>query len=146
MSEIAQNNKPQIVLKRIYKHPIYKVWQAVSTAEGLGSWLMEVKGFHPVIGNEFTLNTKSYGKFDGIVNCKILDIQDPSLFSHTWSSNVLPETVVTYKLKALSENETLLTFTHNGFSGFSGWVTRMILGAGWKRKLLKQKLQNYLDA
>ncbi len=136
--------KPQIVVKRVYQHPIEKVWKAISSEEGLASWLMPVEGFKPELNKEFTMKTKAYGKFDGFVKCRILDIKPPNVMKFTWSSNVLPETEVIFDLREISDRETLFTLSHRGFKGMSGYLTRLILGAGWWN-LLRKKLAKYLE-
>lgn len=135
--------KPQIVIKRLYQHPIEKVWQAIATEQGMANWLMPLEDFEPKLGNEFRMKTKPYGKFDGTVICRILDIEPPHRMKFTWESNVLPETEVVFDLKKTKDLETLFTLSHSGFSGVSGFFTKMILGAGWWN-LLRKKLVNYL--
>ena len=92
-------NRPQIVIRRVYRHPIEKVWRAIASKEGLASWLMPLEGFEPKLYNEFVMQTKAYGKFDGTVYCRIVDLVPPKRMKFTWASNVLPETVVTFDLK-----------------------------------------------
>ncbi|NND31912.1 MAG: SRPBCC domain-containing protein [Saprospiraceae bacterium] len=135
--------RPQILIRRIYPHPVPAVWRAIATGKGLSAWLMPTLGFRPVIGTAFTFTTQRYGRFDGTVHCRVVDIEVNRLISYTWSSNVLPETVVSFEIKEISPNQTLLILSHHGFSGFKGWFTKVILRLGW-RNLLRKKLAKYL--
>ena len=135
--------KRQIFIRRIFKHPIHKVWGAVATEEGLSAWLMPVNGFELRQGAEFVMKTKPQGKFDGMVHCRILKIEPLQMISFTWESNVLSETVVTIELQSIDNNQTLLRLSHYGFKGFSGFLVRQILDLGWRR-LLRKKLKRYL--
>ena len=136
--------KPQIEIKRIYKYPISKVWYALTDRESISDWLMETTDFELSIGHSFQLKTKPQGKFDGILNCKIISFDAPNSISYLWqSSGMKNPTTVNWKLKSLSENETHLHLSHNGFEGVSGWMTRQMLSIGWK-KILSNKLKTYL--
>lgn len=137
--------KPQIQIKRIFQHSKSDVWKAISTQEALEQWLMEVENFELKIGHQFTLKTKPQGGFDGIIHCRILEFTPLEYLSYTWTSNALPETIVSFNLKALDNNKTMLTLSHDGFQGFSGWFTKQILNFGWK-KLISKNLRNYLQA
>ncbi len=140
----ATNTKPQIHIKRVYQHPIDRVWNALTTKEALSAWLMETQDFELKRGHQFQLKTKPQGSFDGIVNCEITDFSQPNMLSYTWTATAFVQpTTVTWELKSLSETETLLTLSHTGFKGWNGWLTRQILTFGWK-SLLRKKLQNYL--
>ncbi len=137
--------KPQIEIKRVYKYPIVAVWNALTDKEALSDWLMETTDFELKVGHSFKLKTKPQGKFDGILNCKIISFDAPNSISYLWQSNGMKNpTTVNWVLKAISESETHLHLSHNGFEGVSGWLTRQMLGIGWK-KLLSNKLKNYLQ-
>ncbi len=140
----ATTAKKQIFIRRIYKHPVHKVWDAVATEEGLSGWLMPVNGFELRQGAEFVMKTKPQGKFDGTVHCRILAIEPLQRISFTWESNVLSDTVVTIEVQSIDDNQTLLKLSHQGFKGFSGFLVRQILGLGWRR-LLWMKLRRYLE-
>jgi len=134
----------QISIKRIYKHPIAKVWSAISEAEALSTWLMPVSNLRLEKGNRFQFKTEPRGNFDGIVNCSVVDYEEPHYLQLSWQATGMAQpTIVIYRLSDLGDGRTLLHLTHDGFRGFSGQVTRMILSFGWK-SLLKKKLSKYL--
>lgn len=136
--------KPQICIRRKYKYPISKVWSAITTKEALSAWLMETDNFDLEIGAKFILKTIPRGNFDGIIHCTVLGIREYNFISYSWLSNGMKvPTTVTWNLKELNNNETLLTLSHDGFVGFDGWITKTMLSFGWKR-LLKKKLKKHL--
>lgn len=136
--------KPQIQIKRVYKHALEKIWTALTTKEALSEWLMETKDFELELGKKFQFKTKPQGGFDGIIHCEILAIEQPNMISYSWQSKDMKNpTIVIWHLKQLSKNETVVNLSHNGFEGFSGWVTKQILNFGWK-KLLSKKLKKHL--
>lgn len=137
--------RPQIEIKRTYKYPIHKVWAALTEKEAISEWLMETTGFELSEGHTFQLKTEPQGKFDGILNCKVLSFEAPHHLRYSWQSNGMTNpTHVRWTLKSINENETLLHLSHNGFEGVGGWLTRQMLNFGWK-KILTNKLNNYLQ-
>ena len=137
-------SKPQIQIKRVYKHEISKVWRALTSKEALSEWLMETKNFELNVGAKFSFYTKPIGKFDGVVNCEVLEYNEPYIISYSWkASSMKRPTLVVWELKKLSKSETLLTLSHTKFEGLNGWITKQILRNGWKG-ILSKKLTKYL--
>ncbi|MEM9545215.1 MAG: SRPBCC domain-containing protein [Bacteroidota bacterium] len=133
-----------ITLTKIYDYPVEKVWQALTDREALSEWLMPCD-FEPQIGHEFQFITKPSLGFDGIVNCKVLELDVNKILSYSWSGGSLKNTIVTFKLTAL-ENQTRLDFEHSGFEGFiNSIIVRRILSSGWKKKILSVQLSKYLS-
>lgn len=138
--------KQQIEIKRVYYYPIETVWSALTDKQALSDWLMETTDFELTIGHSFQLKTKPQGSFDGIINCKILSFEVPNSISYSWQSNGMRNpTQVTWVLKSISKNETILNLSHNGFEGVSGWLTQQMLNFGWKSLLSKKLLKHLQD-
>lgn len=136
--------KPQIQIKRVYKHPAEKVWTALTSPDALADWLMKTVDFKLEVGTTFQFEDKPQGGWDGIVHCKILSLDQPHSISYSWqASGMKNPTTVNWQIKEIAPNETLLTLSHNGFEGVSGWVTKQILNFGWKG-MLKKKLTKHL--
>ena len=136
--------KPQIQIKRIYKHNINKVWTALTTKEALAVWLMKSEDFELTIGKKFQFKDKPQGGWDGIVHCEILHFEQPNTLSYHWQANGMKNpTIVQWQLKQLGDHETLLTLSQSGFEGFGGWFAKQILTFGWKG-MLRKKLTNHL--
>ncbi|TVX89665.1 SRPBCC family protein [Paenibacillus agilis] len=64
------------------KAPIQKVWDAVSTAEGIAVWFMP-SNFEPVVGHKFHLEAGPFGKSP----CEVTEIDPPHKLSFTWGKD-----------------------------------------------------------
>ena len=132
-----------INLTTTYKHPVSKVWKALTDKAALSQWLMPTD-FEPIVGHKFQFKTKPQGNFDGIVNCEVLEIVEEKRISYSWSAGKSLRTEVVFELTPMG-NETRLDFQHKGFEGLlDRLIARNILAAGWKRKILTRLLPEYL--
>jgi uncharacterized protein YndB with AHSA1/START domain len=86
MDEKTKNMLPDIVRRVIMDAPIQKVWNAVSTSEGLAAWLMP-NTFQLEMGHEFTFQAKPMGNWNGVVNCKVMELNPPQKLGFTWNGN-----------------------------------------------------------
>ncbi len=144
LNQTTTTTKPQIHIKRVYKHDINKLWTALTTKAALSNWLMQTTDFELREGQIFQFRAKPQGGWDGIVHCKVLSFSQPNSITYSWQANGMKKpTIVTWELKELAKNETLLTLSHAGFEGFGGWFTRQILNFGWK-SMLRKKLTKHL--
>jgi uncharacterized protein YndB with AHSA1/START domain len=129
------------------QHPPSKVWAAITTAEGLGTWF----------GNEATVDLRPGGAVEmrwtegGSASMRVERVEEPTAFAFTWSIYGLPEddprrTYVEFLLEPAGAG-TLLRVVESGFAqlpadchdkAFSGNVE------GWQREL--DELVAYLDA
>lgn len=142
--EQARTTKPQIHIKKVYKHPIEKIWKALTTKEALTEWLMQAEDFALESGKTFQFRDKPQGGWDGIVNCQVLEFNQPNFLAYSWQANGMKHpTIVQWELRKISDNETSLTLSHSGFEGLGGWFTRQILHFGWKG-MLNKKLAKHL--
>ncbi|UPM53592.1 SRPBCC family protein [Gottfriedia acidiceleris] len=101
----VQNQVEDIKQTLIYNAPIQKVWEVVSTSEGISAWFMP-NDFKPVVGHEFHLQ----GPF-GPSPCKVLEIDEPNRVSFTWD---VDGWVVSFHLKDLGD-QTEFTLIHSGW-------------------------------
>jgi uncharacterized protein YndB with AHSA1/START domain len=131
-----------IELRRRLDHPRERVWRALTDPAELGAWLMS-NDFHPEKGHRFTFRTDPAPGFDGIVHCEVLQIIRPELLEITWKGGGL-DTKVTFRLEDAPGGGTLISLRHSGFSGWSNFIPRLILGSGWA-KLLGKKLPAHLQ-
>src|SRR5262249_52432605 len=65
----------------------------------LAEWLLPVLDFKLERGAAFTFKTQPYPGWDGVVNCRMLEVDAPRKISYTWGVPFL-ETVVTFTLTA----------------------------------------------
>ena len=64
----------EIKLSAIYPSPTKAVWQALTDPAEVKAWLMD-SDFLPVLGHSFTFRTEPRPGFDGIVRCKVIEIE-----------------------------------------------------------------------
>jgi uncharacterized protein YndB with AHSA1/START domain len=139
--------KTDIVVDRIYDHPIDRVWTALTTSEALAVWLMP-NDFAPEVGREFTFRTKPAPGFDGIVRCRVVELQGPTRMVWEWAGGKV-DTTCTFTLTRLATARTRLHLHQVGFSGLGAQFARMILAGGNKRiygKLLPAYLEQLANA
>ncbi|WP_225434247.1 SRPBCC family protein [Peribacillus tepidiphilus] len=89
----------------IFDAPIHKVWNAVSTSEGIASWFMP-NDFESKVGHEFHLQSPF-----GPSPCKVLEIDEPNRLSFSWDTEGW---IVSFILRELGD-KTEFTFIHSGW-------------------------------
>ncbi|MEV6322935.1 SRPBCC domain-containing protein [Nocardia sp. NPDC051787] len=137
----------QIVRTVELAHPPAKVWAALTTAEGLGTWF----------GHSATIDLRPGGaaqmtwKNGHSADMRIERVEEPSVFGFTWHIYGLPEgdprrTYVEFTLEPAGAG-TRLTMTETGFAQLSADDHRKAFDGnteGWASEL--GELVEYLDA
>jgi uncharacterized protein YndB with AHSA1/START domain len=134
--------KADIDITVVYPHPAERVWAALTSSEALAAWLMP-NDFAPAVGHEFTFRTKSAPGFDGIVRCRVIELDPPARMVWSWAGGRI-DTTVTFTLEALTASRTRLRMHQVGFHGLAAQLTRRILAGGYPR-ILGQRLPACLD-
>jgi uncharacterized protein YndB with AHSA1/START domain len=128
-------------------HPPQKVWAAITTAEGLGTWF----------GNKASVDLRPGGTAqlswdDGAsASLRIERVEEPTVFAYTWHIYGLPEddprrTYVEFTLEPVGAG-TRLRVVESGFAQLSDDAYRKAFDGntdGWGRELAE--LVDYLDA
>jgi uncharacterized protein YndB with AHSA1/START domain len=128
-------------------HPPAKVWAALTTAQGLGTWF----------GNDATIDLRPGGAAqmtwtDGpTVHMRVERVEEPTVFGFTWQIYGLPDddprrTYVEFTLEPTGTG-TLLTVAETGFAQLPEDVYRQAYNGnteGWAKELAE--LADYLDA
>ena len=141
----------EIRIVRDYPHPPAKVWRAVTdpaliplwTATGAGG---RPEGFAPVAGTKFTFIAKPKPGWNGVVDCEVLEVDEPSLLRYSWvdggdaGSDV---TQVVYRLQP-HPGGTRFIYEHTGFTGIGGVFMAKLLGRV-RRKMRSVGLPAVLD-
>jgi uncharacterized protein YndB with AHSA1/START domain len=122
----------EILLSEEYPHPCERVWQLLTDSAELERWLMP-NDFVPEAGRSFTMTTKPAPGFDGIVRCKVLEIEPPRRMRWSWGSGRMASTV-TFELAPTAKG-TRLTLRHEGFKGLASILPFVLLRRGWRKKL-----------
>jgi len=137
-----KNNIPDIVKTVVLNAPIQKVWEKVSTAEGISTWFME-NDFKPEVGYEFTIQSPF-----GPSPCKVLEVDPPHKLSFSWD---VDGWVVTFLLKEI-DNQTEFTLIHGGWdqidtitkAGQDSSAIRERMNGGWE-SIVKERLKKVVE-
>ena len=95
------------------RHPPEKVWRALTEPALLAEWLLPVIDLELVPGTEFTYKTQPYPGWDGIVNCRMLEIQERQKISWAWVVGEI-DTILTITLTP-TDKGTHLEIVQSGF-------------------------------
>ncbi len=94
-------------------HPPEKVWRALTDPVLLAEWLLPAVGFKLESGAAFTFESQPKPGWDGIVNCRMLEIEAQRKLSWSWVVGDI-DTVVTFTLTPTSSG-TRLSLVQSGF-------------------------------
>ena len=138
-----------IRIVRDYPHPPAKVWRAVTdpaliplwTATGAGG---RPEGFTTTVGTKFQFVAKPKPGWNGIVNCEVLEVNEPSLLRYSWTDDGGGDvTEVVYRLEPQAGG-TRFSYEHTGFTGVGGVFMAKLLGRV-RTKMLSVGLPAVLD-
>lgn len=129
-------SQPEIRKTIVLNAPIAKVWEAVSTADGIAAWWMP-STFKAIVGQEFILHAGDFGDS----RCVVTECEPPHRVGFDWGK----DWHVTFELKPLG-NQTEFTLIHAGWNsnkvtefGHPHDMVRRIMDSGWE-KIVHQKL------
>jgi uncharacterized protein YndB with AHSA1/START domain len=94
-------------------HSPEKVWRALTDPVLLMEWLLPVVDLKLEPGSAFTFNAQPQPGWDGIVNCRFLEIEAHRKLSYTWVVGDM-DTVVTFTLTPTASG-TRLSLVQSGF-------------------------------
>jgi uncharacterized protein YndB with AHSA1/START domain len=94
-------------------HSPEKVWRALTDPVLLTEWLLPVIELKLEPGAAFTLKTQPQPGWDGIVNCRFLEIEAHRKLSWSWIVGDI-DTVATFTLTPTASG-TRLSLVHSGF-------------------------------
>jgi uncharacterized protein YndB with AHSA1/START domain len=98
------------------EHPPEKVWRALIDPVLLAEWLLPVVGLELEAGAAFTFSTQPQPGWDGLVHCRILEIEAERKLSYAWVVGDMEiNTVVTFTL-APTASGTRLSLVQSGFT------------------------------
>jgi uncharacterized protein YndB with AHSA1/START domain len=120
-------------------HSPEKVWRALTEPAVLAEWLLPAIDFKLQRGAAFTFKTQPVGGWDGIVHCRIADIEPHRKLSYDWDVGDMA-TVVTFTLTP-SASGTRLSLVQ---SGFKPEQKKNLGGARYGWKMMGGKLVDLL--
>ena len=101
-----------------FPHPPSAVWEYLTNAELMELWLMK-SNFQPTVGHEFQFRSNPVPSldFDGIIYCKVLEIDPFKKLSYSWQlgpgdGTINVDSVVRWELQATDKGTELLL--HHG--------------------------------
>ncbi len=94
-------------------HPPEKVWRALTDPVLLKEWLLPVVDLKLELGAAFTFNAQPQPGWDGVVNCRFLEIEAHRKLSCRWVVGDI-DTVVTFTLTPTASG-TRLSLVQSGF-------------------------------
>ena len=113
VDKTARSQGESLSLEFDLQHAPEKVWRALTDPVLLAEWLLPVIDLELEPGAAFTFKTQAYPGWDGIVQCRFLEIEPHRKLSYTWSVPFL-ETVVTFTLTPTASG-THLSLVQSGF-------------------------------
>ncbi len=139
----------EIHISRNYPHCRAKVWRAVTDPALVPLWTVtgaggRLEGFVPVVGTKFRLVAKPKPGWNGVVDCEVLEVNEPALLRYSWTGDKGGDvTEVVYRLEPHASG-TRFTYDHTGFTGVGGAFMAKLLGHV-RRKMLRKGLPLVLD-
>ena len=122
-----------------FKQSPQEVWEYLTKPELIEQWLMK-SDFKPIVGHKFrfTFIPKTDSKYEGMVNCEVLEVDPFSKLSYSWNGST-HDGDRTFKSKVVwtltrKDNGTELQLVHNGFIVLEDYITH---NNGWKACLTK---------
>jgi uncharacterized protein YndB with AHSA1/START domain len=120
-------------------HPPEKVWRALTDPALLSAWLLPVLDFKLAPGTAFTFNAPPQPGWDGLVNCRMLEIEPHRKLSWNWVAGDI-DTVLTFTLTPSGSGTRLVVVQ----SGFKPDQKRNVAGARYGWKMMGAKLVDLL--
>jgi uncharacterized protein YndB with AHSA1/START domain len=117
-----------------------KVWRALTDPVLLAEWLLPAVGLKLEPGAAFTLKTQPNPGWDGIVNCRILEVDAQRKLSYRWVVGFGLDTVVTFTLTPTASGTRLFVVQ----SGFKPDQKQNFGGARYGWRLMGGKLVDLL--
>jgi uncharacterized protein YndB with AHSA1/START domain len=135
----AQSQTETLSFELDLDHPPEKVWRALTEATLLAEWLLPVFDLDLEPGAIFRFEAPPQPGWDGIVDCKLLEIEERRKLRYTWVVGDL-RTVVTFTLTPTGSGTCLLLEQ----TGFKSDQKRNFGGARYGWRMMGEKLVELL--
>ncbi|EON72302.1 SRPBCC family protein [Lysinibacillus sphaericus] len=134
--------KSDVSLDFKFTSSIEQVWNALTDSDTLAKWIWK-NDFKPLVGHQFQFRAEPNEWWDGIVDCKVLEVNEPHLLSYTWAS-AGESTTVTWTLTKDSDGTVLLHLDQTGFSEETKAREGAIEGAKYAWMNMSEQLEKVL--
>ena len=106
-----------LTIERTFDAPVARVWEAMTTKDGMSRWFFELKEFKPQAGFEFGFTVQHDGN-TYVHLCKVTEAVPQKKLAFTWRYDGHEgDSLVTFELFA-EEAKTRLKLTHAGLETF----------------------------
>lgn len=122
-----------------FEHPLERVWQALTDPSKAANWLGWTD-LRAKPGTKFSILAAANEHWDGIIRCKVLEVDPPNRFVYSWQLTADDVHQVEWTLKPKGSG-TRLMVVHRGFA--SDWALRAMVTEGY-RVLVEEGLPRYL--
>jgi uncharacterized protein YndB with AHSA1/START domain len=139
VDKTAQSKSESISFEFDLHHVPEKVWRALTDPVLLAEWLLPVVDLELERGAAFTFKAQPQPGWDGIVNCRFVEIEAQRKLSWTWVVGDI-DTVVTFTLTPTASG-TRLSLVQ---SGFKPDQKRNVAGARYGWRMMGGKLVDLL--
>ncbi len=144
MTAIDLQTDRQIVIDEVLPHDAGIVWKALTDGALMARWMMAPAGFAPVVGIDFTFQTRAAGAWDGIIRCRVLEVEANRRIAYAWQGGDEAndgygsklDTIVTFTLTPV-DGGTRLQLVHSGFVLPKNAVARQNMGEGWPKVIAR---------
>ncbi|WP_188455378.1 SRPBCC family protein [Virgibacillus oceani] len=135
--------KADVSLDFQFTSSIEQVWHALTDSEMLAKWIWE-NDFKPVVGHKFQFRAEPNEWWNGIVDCEVLEVEEPHKLSYIWAS-AGETTTITWTLNKESDGTTHLHFDQSGFSEETKARKGAIEGAKYSWMTFGEQLEKVLE-
>ena len=131
----APSQHATVALEFDLQHAPQKVWRALTEPALLSQWLLPVVDFKLAQGAAFRLQAPPQPAWDGVVSCRVVEIEAQKKLSYQWVVGDI-DTVVTFTLTPTSSG-TRLSLVQTGFKPDQ---KQNFAGARYGLKMMGEKL------
>ena len=135
-----------IVIERIFKAPIGRVWGALTETDQMRQWYFDLKEFKAQVGFEFDFIVEHEGNSYHHL-CRVTEVIPGKKIAYTWRYKGEPgNSLVTFELFP-EGNKTRLKLTHTGIETFpkTPAYARKNFEAGWTA-IIGSELKQFVEA
>lgn len=140
-------NTQPVIVERLFKAPIDKVWTAITDNEEMKKWYFKLEDFKPKVGFKFDFIGGPEEGTQYLHLCEVTEVIEGKKIAYTWRYDNYPgNSLVTWELFDKGE-QTLLRITHGGLETFEEAgkdFARNNFNEGWAY-FLNTALQRHLE-
>lgn len=118
LEQYLQTKFAPLIIERIYKAPIEKVWQAISDHSAMKKWYFDIDSFEPVVGYMFQFTGQGKEGESFLHLCTITEVIPGKKLAYSWRYDGYEGiSYVSFELFA-EDDTTRLKLTHTGLETF----------------------------